>query len=723
MKKENNINEFSIRGISISILLLVSIVLIIIPTNAYAEEINVTSVGLDKTAIITLTNNSMEDIKIFKIWPNSGFNFESFKIEQGWIGEKNSQGVIIFSSLDAIKNGESVKFGIKTDKKNTPINWKALNNENKELDKGIVISSEIPSPNKNDKIDKYQNIKNNKSGVFSDSEFRIIPDAPNKGSTIRVVGDNFGALQELNLYINTQKIGNFVTDENGHFITTAKIPNDQNQNRVDFKIKDDQGTEKKISIRVGELENRIPISENIKLTLKGLQNNVNRGDILEISGTANPNTAITVKINDPNNKLLNTRSAEVDSIGNWKIINQITIPFDAEYGKYSLVVSDGVNPVLKAFTVKTNKVILIYPTQVMFKEGELIKFNGTGVPNKQIELILENNQGDEMKSDILQLDNSGFIEFEYQTKENDDLEGTWTLIATQDGKKEFTYVGYGEQLTIPINLEFDKTNYKTTETAKINFVGQPSTILKMIIISPSGNMVGGEEIIELRADGRKDINLELDGLTSGIYTAVVTKGNSQSSETFSVGLQFGSGQIDAKITQMDYEQGEQILLLGNTNPNSLLYATLINPNGIEIKKVEMASKSDGIFTEERLKVPSNGIVGTWEIVISSGSNSDTVTFEVYSKLQDELSIIVREDIEIPGFGKSIKLFLTATHKTSIIVEIINNEQQVIDKLNCNTTTEFKCEVLWTISKDVVPGEYTIKAYDSLASIETKYLVK
>ena len=100
-----------------------------------------------------------------------------------------------------------------------------------------------------------------------------------------------------------------------------------------------------------------------------------------------------------------------------------------------MTISDGKNPILKTFMVKTDKTILIFPTKVMFKEGELIQFNGTATPNKQIELILENNHGDEVKSDIIQVDNSGFVEFSYQSTENDDKEGTWTLIATQDGKE------------------------------------------------------------------------------------------------------------------------------------------------------------------------------------------------------------------------------------------------------------------------------------------------
>ena len=74
----------------------------------------------------------------------------------------------------------------------------------------------------------------------------------------------------------------------------------------------------------------------------------------------------------------------------------------------------------------------------------------------------------------------------------------------------------------------------------------------------------------------------------------------------------GSGTIDAKITQSEYETGERILLLGQTNPNSLLTATLVDPNGKEIKSVDVPSNNVGMFTEERLRIPSNGDVRNME---------------------------------------------------------------------------------------------------------------
>ena len=151
-------------------------------------------------------------------------------------------------------------------------------------------------------------------------------------------------------------------------------------------------------------------------------------------------------------------------------------------------------------------------------------------------------------------------------------------------------MGYDEVPIIPTNLSFDKSNYKSADNAKITFIGKPSDKLKMIIITPSGGIQGKEIQIQLKVDGRGEYDLSLTGYTSGIYTAVIQKGNSQNSETFSVGLAMGSGTIDAKQHNQNMKQGERILLLGKTNPNSLLTATLINPNGKEIKKVEIAIK-------------------------------------------------------------------------------------------------------------------------------------
>ena len=85
--------------------------------------------------------------------------------------------------------------------------------------------------------------------------------------------------------------------------------------------------------------------------------------------------------------------------------------------------------------------------------------------------------------------------------------------------------------------------------------------------------------------------------------------------------------------------------------------------------------------------------------------------------------MIEEDLEIAGFGTNMKLSITASHKTSIIAEILNDQGELVDKLTCNTTSEFKCELIWTVTKDILPGTYTVKAYDSISEVQKTFEVE
>ena len=721
MKTMAKVKKLPISTTLLSVITLFSISIILAPSSVYAEEISVKSIGLDETTIITVTNESMKDIKSFRIWLSENFNFESFKTEKNWIGEKNSQGVIVFTSSDSIKIGESVKFGIKTDKTNPAINWKGLDQNNLAIETGFVISEKLSNVNKNPEINPEQNQYNKGTGIFSESKFKIIPNNPNAGSTIRVTGEQFASLQKFDFYIDNTKVGDFSTDRDGKFITTMTIPQNA-QERVDFKIKSHEGLEKKISLRLGEGQNRISEAEEIKISIEGIGQVVSRGDVLDVFGNSNPGKALTVKILNPNQDIINTRTTEADSQGKWALSESISIPFDAEFGKYSIIVSDGKNQVLKYWELRTDKTILIQPLEQMYEPGELIQFQGTALPGITLELILEDPLGDEVSSDVIEVDESGMVNFEYQTTENDDKEGTWALIATQKDEKEFIYVGYGVYPTIPVNVKFDQENYQSTDTATISLIGKPSDTVKLLIIGPSGNIQEAEIEIKLQEDGRGKYELSLSGYNSGIYTAVIKKANSQSTEKFSVGLQLGSGKIEVNTTKPEYRIGEKILLLGETNSNVLLNVELIDPTEKVIRTLEIPSNNLGIFTEERLRIPTNGIVGTWKILVTSGVNQSTIEFDVISNLVEDMQISVEEGIKIPGFGQTFKIDILTSQKASVIIEVLDYNLQVIDILNCTTTTEYKCEVLWTVTKDRLPGTYTIKATDSISSAEKSFIV-
>ena len=712
-------NRSSTRGIFLSVALLFSLVLIAFPSNVYGEEISVTSLALEETSLLELTNDSTKDVNTLRIWLGSDFNFKSFKTEKGWVGEKNSQGVIIFTSSQSVKPGESVKFGVKTDKVNLGINWKALDNKDTQVGTGISIAKEIPSVVENPDID--QNLENTGESMTTESIFRIVPEKPNVGSTIRVTGDNFGSSQEFDFYIDTRKIGTFETDNDGHFITTMKIPDNQKADRVEFIVKDKEGEERKISLRIGENDDRIADSINIPLTIKGIPNIVHRGDFLEIFGTGDPQSAITAEIKTSDGEIINSRTAEIDSKGDWKLDEPIIIPLDTPFGKYSATITDGRDNKLISWTVESDKKIIIIPISLKFEQGEIMKFNGTAIPNIPIEMLLEDPLGKEIVSDIIQVDESGIVEFEFTTTQSS-IEGTYTLIATQDKDKEFIYAGVGQLPSIPVNLEFDKLNYKVSDTALISLSGKASEIISLLIIDPSDKPKGDAVSITLQPDGRGSHSIDLEGFASGVYTAVISKGSAQSTEVFTVGLQIGSGEIRINTTKEDYHPGDSILILGDTGTNVLLTLTLMDPNENEIKIKETFSDKEGKISESSFRIPSEGIAGMWTINAKSGSNFDNVEINVLAVSLDGMIVTVEEGIEIPGIGESKNILVFGGQQT-VAIEIVAEDGEIIEELSFVATQDGDINQTWIIPKDTEPGTYTVKVEDAFNSAETTFVIE
>ena len=721
MWTSKNMNKSSTGGIFLSIALLLSISLLTIPSNAHGEEINVKSIALEETTLLELTNDSDENINSLRIWLGSDFNFKSFKTEDGWIGEKTPQGVIIFtSSSEPIIPGESVKFGVKTDKISTGINWKAINSKNVQIDTGKSIANNLPAVTKVNQTEQSSN--NSGQGISDKSVFKIVPEKPNIGSTIRVTGDNFGSSQEFDFYISTKKIGSFETDEKGHFMTTMKIPSEQKAERTDFKIIDKEGEERKISLRIGDVQNRIPESENIPLTIKGIPEVINRGDFLEIFGTGDPGSAITAEITTSEGEVINSRTAEIDSKGNWELDEPIIVASDTPFGKYSAKITDGRENKLIHWTVESNKKIIISPISLKFEPGESIKFDGTAMPNKPLEIILEDPLGKEIFSDVIQVEDSGIIKFEYPTSQNTP-EGTYTLIATQEKDKEFSYVGLGQLPSIPVDLEFDKLNYKIGDTAIITIAGKASEIISLLIIDPSDKPIGDTTSITLEPDGRAIHTLSLTGFSSGVYTAVISKGSSQSTEVFTVGLQTGSGEIKINTTKTDYHPGDSVLILGETkSANVLLTVTMTDPEGNEIKRKETFSDKNKKISEDAFRIPSDVIAGMWTITAKSGSNFDSIEIEVHAISQDEMAIQIDEGPEVPGYGKTINIHVIGVKQT-VSIEIIASNGEIIEDLSFPASAEGEINQPWVIPKDTEPGTYTMRVSDAFNITEKEFEIK
>jgi hypothetical protein len=691
------------RVILSSSIVLFSIILVIIPSNTYAEEINVKSFALEETAIIQVTNNSNENIKSFKIWAGSDYNFKSFKTEKGWVGEKTPLGVIIFKSSENIKPGESVKFGIKTDKANSGINWKALNKTGEQIDIGKVLSKEIPK------------VSTSGTGIFIEPIFRIIPEKPNIGSTIRITGDGFEGSQEFDVYIDTKKIGDFVTDSNGHFITTMKIPSDQNNGSVNMKIKNKSGEEQKISFIIGSISNEIPESEKFKLVIQDYPDTVQIGDFLDIFGTAQPNDTITLEISDSDGGLINSGTEESDYLGNWKFEQSIKIQFDTIVGKYSITISDDDDNIIRNLLINSDKTITITPSNLKFNKGEIMKFSGTALPNKIIEISIKEPAGDEIFSEDILVNESGFVEFEYQTEQTS-IKGTYTIMVTQEKNKELIFVGLEQQPVIPLLLELDKVNYKTEDNIKMVFSGKALDVIKLRIIDPQNNRVGEIIPITLQSNNRGIYEIDLKGYVSGVYSAVVSKGSEQDTKIFTVGLQAGSGTIKINATKSTYLAGDSIVLLGDATKNSIMIISLMDPDGNIIRDKNTFSDSNGRISDNSFKIPSDAKQGTWKIIVRSGSVSNSTEFQVLSTIQEGMTLSIVEGLEIDREINTITIKISGAQQ-NVQVKILTNDGEIIDSFSSLASSQGNISLPWILPNNLEPGMYTIDVIDAFNTVQ------
>ncbi|HXV37945.1 MAG TPA: biofilm-associated protein, partial [Nitrosopumilaceae archaeon] len=402
-------NWFLTRRIFLVVMLLF-VYTIFFNIDSFAQENAVTSnsMAFEDTTIIEFENNDSVEIETIRMWLGSDFAFKSFKTEKSWTGQKTPQGVIIFTTNEPIQPGESVKFGIKTDKAEPKINWRLLDKNENEIGTGVTLVTTTINENTN----QIETPNSSQNGVFGEATFKIIPEKPKVGNSIRVAGEKFGANQKLDLYIGGERIESIQTDSTGNFMITTKVPETITADRTDFIVKDFAGNEKTVSLRLGESDSRLGSSE-VRLTVSGLPDTVFRGDQVKVTGTAKPDSTVTATLKDKNGNTMTTLTASSDFQGNWSY--EQTVPLNSELGERTIVITDGTDTFERKFNVAASEKILITPLRLKFEPGELFVFNGTAIPDQELEAVLEDPSGAEFASQIIHVDSSGNVSFEFPT--------------------------------------------------------------------------------------------------------------------------------------------------------------------------------------------------------------------------------------------------------------------------------------------------------------------
>lgn len=708
------LKDILVKGIFIAILLVsASFFMFSVSQVSGADElVTVIATNHDQTTVIEYKNNEVNifDIKSVVLEVDEGGSFKSFKTERGWIGKKTDADTITFTSTIPIKPGQSAKFGVKTDKSQPVFNWKALDEEGDELGSGgrITVGAQTELPHE---------VETGTTGVSAISErstFKIIPSIPRVGSTLRIIGENFAPNENLNFYINDVKIDSFVSGDDGNFIVSTKIPENQLADRADFIIKDQGGNQKSMSLRIQEAASRI--TQDITLTVNA-DFVYHRGEEKTISGTSTPGSTLTISISDSDGQVLTTYTVKADSSGNYS--TQHKVPSDRAFGEYVITITDGKDTVIHKYVLETTQKINLAPLKEKYDPGETVTINGTAIADKEIELVIRDPVGMEVYSENISVGANGTLTFNYSL-DFAVKEGTYVLLATQGNEFATLLFGVGQFPSQPLIATMDSLNYKTTEDPKINIIGPPLATVSLIIIDPSDKQKFAESF-SLGVDGYRTYTFNLTGYTSGVYTAVISRGNVHAENKFSVGLQTSTGSVTLRTLQEKYRPGESILLIGNSNPNVIITISLSDPNGVKVKTQDVLTDKQGTFSSSIFRIPLNAQAGVWKLEAGSGINHVSKDLTITQNIEegttihlDKSAYKVDEIVQISGSGVGV------SH--TIIIKILKDQTEITE-LSIVSTGIGSYSTVWKIPKDFGLGTYTIKVIDESKNAETTFTVQ
>ena len=684
--------------------------------SVYAEEvITVKSTALDTSSILELENNRGNDFNInsVRIWLSEDNSFKSFKTEKGWTGKFEVGGkVIVFSPQTSIKPGESVKFGIKTNSENPIINWKALDSA------GQVIQSAATATKQSD-TERIPQITQTKIVAINDnSYFKFIPEKPSVGSDFRIIGENFIPNQNIKLYVGNQMVKTINIDGDGKFISTATVPDNLSVERTDFVLRDSGGTEKNVSMRLSDTQNR-HMSSDLKISIDFTPKTVKRGDTIQLTGSATPDTTLTITSTDKNNKILNISTISTGFDGKWTFDNLFTT--DLALGKITIKITDGKSTVIRNFDVISSQLINISSLQTRYEVGDTIKFAGSGIPNNEISLIVEDPTGIEVFSESFKVGSSGDIVFEVDTIVGF-TEGTYILHAYQGSESAISVVGVGVQPQEVLVVSSGQMNYSAGSDIDLIIRGEPHKAVSVVVIDESDKQKISDSI-ELDDNGNYIYFVESNELGTGAFTVEVRHGVSRGSTVFTIGLSTGTGLIEFQTIKDEYVLGDQILIIGKTGNSVILTVSIIDPSGSVIREFDTFSDRIGTFTVDNFKIPSNGKTGNWIVKIGNEENFVEKSFNVV-ELTDTIQVNLDRDDRIYRGGDLIAISgKNASIGSSVTVSVTDlNGIKVTPDLFISITSTGEFYTIWQLPKNIEPGIYDISVNDSVTDASISFTV-
>jgi len=310
--------------------------------------------------------------------------------------------------------------------------------------------------------------------------------------------------------------------------------------------------------------------------------------------------------------------------------------------------------------------------------------------------------------DVFTSNADGSLNYEFVA---DDIfsSGTYTAVIKQESGSDAALFGIGQYPATVLVALMEITNFELDSKAILSIVGPALSSLSITILDSNDNIKITDSITS-SSIGKYKYTIDLDGLDSGVYRAVVSSINIQDSVRFSIGLESASGPISLVATQANYSAGESIFIIGNTGSNARIIITLFAPSGNVSAITETFSDSTGAFSTNVIGIPSDGSLGDWKITAHNRLDNNSIEINVSIPTGKSLTLQIEETqfnigdvIDIKGIGQSD----ANRHE----IKITNESDEEVVSLHTPITSSGTFYLPWTVPTGFDTGTYTITVSD------------
>jgi len=490
----------------------------------------------------------------------------------------------------------------------------------------------------------------------------------------------------------------------GNFLTTISIPDTQKIGMSEFVIRDESDNFQSSNIKIEEEKNRF-----LKTTLFEINNipdEIRYNQVLTISGSAYPQSAVILAFENNERVLEKTRVISANANGEW--VFEETIERADNLGKKFVIFKNNHDKTTKSLIVKSDYLIQISTSEVRYNAGETVTITGTTEPNKDTTIWVKDQDKKIVHYDVFTSNVDGGLNYEFVIDDTFSS-GTYTAIIKQETGSDAALFGIGKYPTSVIVALMEKTNFELNSKAVLSIVGPISSNLSITILDSNDNIEMTDSITS-SSIGKNKYAIDIDGLNSGVYRAVVSSLNIQDSVKFSIGLESASGPISLVSTQANYSPGESIFVIGNTGNNARIIITLLDPSGNVSAITETFSDSTGAFSTNVIGIPSDGSLGDWKITAHNRLDNNSVEIKVSMPTGKSLTLQIEETEFVTGDVIMIK-GVGQSDSNRLEIKITNESDEEVVSLHTPLTSSGAFSLPWTVPTGFDTGTYTITVCD------------